>query len=669
MNRPRPSSFRLLFFITIGSWFLSGCTSPSARLTWAEPAAESFRQDLQGARLRAWQTALEITAAFAAVPAEDCPGIAALVADIQTARARVEAGGTPDLSLLDVDALVTRNPHFWRASLEVAPSDGSILLLHATLLASGGELWRANRILMATTQLLPLEAGTRPLYLMHAYNFGAVIMASVDGLDQRAARAGPARAERVYEDALAVWPRNVLALSGLLELKLRRQIGDESAGERSPGREAAVDAAVATLQPEIRRMVALDPLTASGYRGDPTLREQGRDLIGLWLRLSDSRSALGYKEVGELASALEQGEAHELAMVMQRLLVATRGFSSPSDFMTWRRVLPRLVGAEAAGTLMAAWERGDVRAIALTRLNAAETHWEGDPAINDILRRQVERELAERTFRIGVMRDQPAARAQAYRERGVLHRQAGLFDEALADFSEAMKLMGRQPALLVDQAAVLGTLQRDAEAEAILAELTARVETRGIAAIEFGVLRYGQGRFADARLNFERQATALPAEGYSAIMAELAARRTGSHATSLIELSRRNVIPGSWVDHCLRFLQGEFSAQQLLSRARQGGNLRVAEQLSEAYFILAQTELAQGNTGRGLELLEACIGTGMSGMVEFRLARLELRRLAPDREAWLRQATEQSAPVRPAAPEGEELEPVDESPSWIEFPA
>jgi hypothetical protein len=40
---------------------------------------------------------------------------------------------------LDVDALVTNNPHYWQAYYEVVPGDPGLGLLHGGLLHFGGE--------------------------------------------------------------------------------------------------------------------------------------------------------------------------------------------------------------------------------------------------------------------------------------------------------------------------------------------------------------------------------------------------------------------------------------------------------------------------------------------------------------------------------------------------
>ncbi|GAB1489981.1 hypothetical protein MASR2M8_24380 [Opitutaceae bacterium] len=595
------------------------------------------------ARLRAWQTVLDLTRVYAQIPAGQCPGVSALVGDIDAARRRIAGGDGPRLDELDVNALVTRNPNFWRASLEIAPSDGSLLLLQAMLFASAGEVWRANRVLMATTQLLPIDARTRPLYLAHTYGLGALILDSIEGIDARTSGINPAQVEAVYGDALAAWPGNVLVLSALIELRARVAMAAPGANGRRPTteQEAARRAeSLAASRQEIERLHSLDPINAAVFRGDAASRVAGQKLLAGWQRLSDRGTALGHKEITELVAELEKAGAPELALVLQRLLVVARGFASPGDAITWRRVLPQLIGESAAAELLALWAEGGINTVALTGPDLSELEWTGDVAANPILRHQLDRELGERNFRIDMLQTQPLSLAQAYRERGDLHRRAGRYELALADFAAAAGLQAGDPRLELARAGVLGDLQRDAEAELIFTTLLRSRSAKELAEFDFGVFRFGQGRYEEARTLFRAEARRFPGAGWPAILADLSARRSGGSERRLVARSLEQVSPDSWIAHCLWYLQGGINADNLLRRAREGGELAVAGQLSEAYFLLAQTSLATGDEASAIAHLESCIGTGMTNMIEFRLARLELRRLAPGREARLRGAPE-----------------------------
>ena len=331
--------------------------------------------------------------------------------------------------------------------------------------------------------------------------------------------------------------------------------------------------------------------------------------------------------------------------------MVARGFASPGDAITWRRLLPKLLDPAEADALLTAWSEGTITTVALSGPEPEELEWTGDVATNPILRHQLDRELGERDFRIDMLRGQPVALAQAYRERGQLHGRAGRHEAALADFAAAARLPHRDPVLGMARAVVLGDLQRDEEAEAAFKEILRTRPDRERAELALGAFRFGQGRYEEARTHFRTEAQRDPATGRPAILADLSARRAGGTERRLVAKALEQVSPDSWDAHRLGYLQGGINEENLLRRAREGGELTVASQLSEAYFLLAQTSLASGDQASAVAHLESCISTGMTGMIEFRLARLELRRLAPDREARLRGATESTAtpPRTPAA--------------------
>lgn len=642
-----------------------GCSSaprpvaPPPAKSEASIARENFPARLQEARVRAWQTALEITEIYERIPSEKCPGIASLVADIRETERAVGSGALRDLDRVDANRLVTHNPDFWRAALEIAPTDGSLLLLQATLLASAGEIWRANRILVATTQLLPIPPAVRPYYLAQSYGLGSVILLSVRAAGVEDADAHPEQAVSILEHALAFWPKNAVILSELIDARLRARVSARKNVPRDQT-QAFIDASLAEFHEQVDRLFELDPLSAAPYRGGPESRKKGRELRNQWSRLSDSDSVLGYKEIGELALAVEAAGAPELALVLHRLEVSARGFPAPSDSVAWRRLLPKLLEDSMTKEIFSAIDRGEINVVELNQGSPpAAEEWKGDPAIHPLMMQQAQREIADLSFQIELLQGNPRAEAETLSQRAIQFSRAGLHDAALADLDAAIKLIGREPSLLLDKAVVYGTAQRDDEAEKLLAEVEKSRDGKEMAVHERGILRFSQGRFEEARKVLRGDKRADVDAAYSAIMAELAARRLGQHESRGLMRARQKVKPGSWPDMCLAYLSNKIGDDVLLREAQQGDSLEVAQKLCEAYFILAQTSLAAGNQTRGINFLESCIGTGITGYIEFRLARVELKRLDPAREKRTRQWEEKTPRERPG-PQIKEKKSIEE---------
>ena len=658
--------FRHLCSIVLGIGILAfgGCSavSPGAENAASEAALarSAFPGRLAEVRTRAWQTALEIISVYENIPADRCPGIAALVQDVRAAELQVGSAETRNLDRLDAKRLVSGNPNFWRAALEISPSDGSLLLLEATLLASAGEVWRANRILVATTQLLPIPAGIRPYFLAHSYSLGSVIVMAVRAAELDAESSSPAAAKRRFEDALNEWPKNAVALSELIDAQLRSRVAARSSVPRDQI-PAFIDEALTEFRSDVDRLYVLDPLSAAPYRGTPENRRAGRRLRVLWARLSDNDSALGYKEIGELAQAVETADDPELALVLFRIQVVARGFPGPSDAAAWRRLLPKLISPASSVDLLSAADRGEINVVEITP-GASTTleEWKGDPAIHPLVMQQVQREVADLTFQIDVLQEHPEAQAQALRRRGVQYSRAGLYDHALSDLEAATQRIGREPAILLDQAIVYASTERESQAEKLLQEVESTRSGKALAARERGLFRFGQGRFQEARDALLADLHADPKSAYSAIMTDLAGRRLGRSEPAVLSRARQSVKPGSWPDLCLAFLSGKISDDVLLREAQQGDNLEVAQRLCEAYFILAEVALASSNQAKGIDFLESCIGTGITGFVEFRLARIELKKLAPERESRTRRWEERSPHDAPRPSQPKEKKSLEE---------
>lgn len=662
-----------LIVIAVVALVSAGChtvasPSPTIKKNIADARAV-FPERLQETRFRAWQTALEIVDVFERIPADQCPGVAALVRDVRQAQLAIGPSAQRNLDRIDANSLVTNNPNFWRASLEISPNDGSLLLLQATLLASAGEIWRANRILIATTQVLPLPAGVRPYYLAQSYGLGSVILLSVRSTDIQAASKTREAAIGLFEEALAFWPKNAVFLSELIDARIRARLSGGNQLPRDKVQEI-VDRVLAEHHDEVDRLYALDPVSAAPYRGTGEARKKGRELRALWSRLSGNESVLGYKELGELAQALEAADAADLALVLYRLQVSARGFPSPSDGAAWRRLLPKLIGAAPAEALFAAVDRGELNVVELNQDTAPGVdQWKGDPAIHPLVMQQVQREIADLTFQIELLRDNPESQIQALRQRGIQYSRAGLYDAALADLDAAMKISGRQPVLLLDEAVVQAAAEHDDAVENLLTEVDRTKTGRALASKEWGLFRFGQGKYQEAWSALRIDARNDPKASYSAIMAELAARRLGKSESEVVGRARQQLRPGSWPDLCLGFLAGKISDDALLHEAQQGDSIEAAQKLCEAYFILAEVELAGGNKTKGMDFLESCIDTGITGFVEFRLARIELKRLSPERESRTRQWEDKAPRDHPGPPRVKDKVPAEEEMLQDQVPA
>lgn len=117
------------------------------------PSPTQAPPELNAARRTGWQLSLLIIENLEAGDPKEFPGIQAWLNDYRKIAKGIDPKVAPDRwPVLEVDALVTRNPNFWRAFYEIAPGDPGLVMLHAGLLLSAGEAVRATHLIVVASQ-------------------------------------------------------------------------------------------------------------------------------------------------------------------------------------------------------------------------------------------------------------------------------------------------------------------------------------------------------------------------------------------------------------------------------------------------------------------------------------------------------------------------------------
>jgi tetratricopeptide (TPR) repeat protein len=174
---------------------------------------------------------------------------------------------------LDVDALLSRNPNFWRAYFEIAPGDSGLMALHAGLLLTNGEAVRASHLLVVAGQRPGVPRALRQ-------GFATMLAAAqkVPGQPDALVRQGIelhdkgqyAEALKQYKEALKLWPQNGFAhYERGLTLRVQELV---AAGEKPPKPGTLIvnggpkqSAAVSAVFAKARRH---DPFQIHAYQGD-----------------------------------------------------------------------------------------------------------------------------------------------------------------------------------------------------------------------------------------------------------------------------------------------------------------------------------------------------------------------------------------------------------------
>jgi hypothetical protein len=140
------------FMITVFTGFLglSVLTSPCRAV---QPPQGNF-PELDRAKSFGWQLTILIVKKLEASNRGGFPGMQAWLQDFRKATKGINLQTAPNRwpVKIDADALMTRNPNFWRAYYEIAPADFGLMILQAGLLLAAGEVSRASHVVLIAGQ-------------------------------------------------------------------------------------------------------------------------------------------------------------------------------------------------------------------------------------------------------------------------------------------------------------------------------------------------------------------------------------------------------------------------------------------------------------------------------------------------------------------------------------
>lgn len=293
------------------------------------------KQELNEARRDGWtaaRSAVDTLRRDAVKQPAKRTAIAEWIADFDQVAATTGADGLPGRTRpLQVDALVSRNPKFWRGTYEAPPADPAMMMLHGALLLAAGEATRARYVFVLASQHPRLPPEWREAFgKMTARTHAAGLRSRelvLEGLRLRNQRDFPAALEKMT-DALVHWPQNAIAYWEIGRT-LREQAWEATRNLELPD-PPEVGAALARARQH-------DPLLMEAYQsGDPALRKRLMALLSnqgpAWLRLNQTPDRQASPEILErLATALQRAGLDELALVAYQAVRARRGNAEPAD--------------------------------------------------------------------------------------------------------------------------------------------------------------------------------------------------------------------------------------------------------------------------------------------------------------------------------------------------
>lgn len=220
------------------------------------------------------------------------------------------------------------------------------------------------------------------------------------------------------------------------------------------------------------------------------------------------------------------------------------------------------------------------------------------------------------------------AYADAYFNRGRAYARQGRIKQAVTDFSETIRLKPNESGAYIGRAAAyLYAGQYDwaiADYDAVIRlrpKLAAAYESRAQSL-------FYKGAFARAAADFRQALSINPKNEYSVLWLYVSQARAKDHsAGKTLTQSVRNLDTAKWPEPVIRYYLGKISAQQLFDQARHADSNKDRIQLCEAYFYIGQKRLVQGDLPTATDLFDRAITHCPADFLESTSAKVEKARL------------------------------------------
>ena len=599
----------------------AGCANV---LTSPEPLVATSSREV---RTHAWESAEKLVAILDEVDAAQHPGIAALVEDLQTAAEIVNGGLEGDFDTLDPKALITENPNFWRASLEMAPGDGTVAALEVLVLAAAGEIEHAYD-LMELLRAGPLMGESLDRVVSHQRNLIRGWRLNPPSLDVAMAQGLPPQQRwQPLKTLQANYPDSPTV--ALAVLRMRAELaGIELLAE---GEDRRMRNKILAAEPNSMEALELgQPMWAAIVKADGEAADAAKrvseamssDSIGVinlseadFEKLTADFLRIGLPDWALRAVSMKMGEAGEI---------------DPADIESLKKLLPMVLGDEAAGPIGAGLSVGGAARVSVFP-GEADPVARVEVPMNRLIAGHYERRRRDAMATLELAAPTPEEERNAWLMVAESERTLGNFQQArealdrYAALSNDRVNLGRENLSLAvamqDTAAVMQAREGLKKADRKMKETNF---SRGIAETMLGDYMAAAVAFT---AGFENELADPSRRAFSALHAHGMAQLAGSSRADEVEQALALVDEADWIAKLLLAVQGNMDAEQLLAQAEEGRDYLITGQRCEAHFALAFTpgQTAEGRRTR----LEACVNTGMIGYIEYDLSLAWLRRIAP----------------------------------------
>ncbi len=221
--------------------------------------------------------------------------------------------------------------------------------------------------------------------------------------------------------------------------------------------------------------------------------------------------------------------------------------------------------------------------------------------------------------------------AEAFNNRGVAYDRKGLYDEAICDYSEAIRLDPDYAEAFNNRGIAYSDKRLYDEALRDYSEAMRLRPGDADSSFTLGRARFYKGDFAGAARDLTIAVQTHPpnkAKTYASLWLYLSQARASLEAEATLADNTTELELNSWPGQVVSMFLGGVTPEWVLTAAADPDLKKQREQLCEAYFYVGEYLLLQGRRDEAVTMFRRALDTRVTKFLEYTGAKVELERIS-----------------------------------------
>lgn len=232
----------------------------------------------------------------------------------------------------------------------------------------------------------------------------------------------------------------------------------------------------------------------------------------------------------------------------------------------------------------------------------------------------VDETIASFTKVINSGRLQNSALAEVYRERGIHYAELGHYNEAVADFTQAVKLNPKYVTAFIGRANAYAKLEQYKAAYQDFATAQQLSPKNTAIYVMRGSLNFLLGRFKDAIADYRYYLSLKPTDMYRMLWLHLSQKYLNKNSPSDLAKYSQNVNLDEWPGALIKLYLGKVGPDDFLKAFRKNMNTMQPQYLCEGFYYLGQYLLLTGKQKLAADAFRQAVKSNAKDTIEYEFA-------------------------------------------------